>query len=138
MCIFTFHFFPFLSFFFPSLFYSPFSYPDAFFMLFPWYLLSFLLTSFLLLVVVIMFSLLLFDTGSPKAQAGWDLTMYPRITLNCWSSCWHYLNAGITGICHHAQSFILSSSHWPNKQSSGKEEKKLTVEQLYNLVYLMQ
>lgn len=123
MCVLTFHFLPFLSSLFPSLFYSPFSYPDALFMLFPWYLLSFLLTSFLLLVVVIMFSLL-FDTGSPKAQAGWDLTMYPRITLNCLlillltlPKCWDHRRVSPCPVFYSFLSIL------PNKQSSGKEEK---------------
>lgn len=62
-------------------------------------------------------------TRAPLAQAGQDLIMYLQMTLNCWPTCSHYLNARARAMCHHAQTFILPSPHWLNKLSSGKELK---------------
>lgn len=43
----------------------------------------------------------LFETGCPVAQANLKLIMWLRLTLNSWSPCFHFPNAGAADMCHH-------------------------------------
>ena len=49
----------------------------------------------------------LFETGSQVSQAGIKLAMYPRITLNSWSSWVYFSRDEITGVCHRTQHCLL-------------------------------
>lgn len=48
-------------------------------------------------------SVLCFKTRSyEEAQAGLELVMWPKMTLNSQSSCLYLPSPGITGVCHHS------------------------------------
>ena len=53
-----------------------------------------------------------FWDSASMAQGGLELGVYPRVTLNSWSSCFHLLSARITGVHHHAELLnnLISSS----------------------------
>lgn len=43
------------------------------------------------------------ETGPQTSPAGFDLTIYVRMTWNFWSFCLYLSRAGIIGLCHHIQ-----------------------------------
>lgn len=53
-----------------------------------------------------------FWDSASKAKGGLELRIYPRVTLNSWSSRLHLLSARITGVHHHAGllNHLISSS----------------------------
>lgn len=44
-------------------------------------------------------------TGSHIALASFELAIELSMTLNCCPSCLHLVNAEVTGMCHHTQSY---------------------------------
>jgi hypothetical protein len=83
---------------------------------------------------------LLCDTGSHVAQAGLLLAMYPRITLNSWSSCLHLSDLGITGLSHHVQFKNNSCQTWwymPLISTLGWQRQEDHCEFKASLVYIV-
>lgn len=44
-----------------------------------------------------------FNTKSPVAQAGFEILMQPKMTMDFWSSCLHLSSVKITLVCRHSQ-----------------------------------
>lgn len=60
--------------------------------------------------------------GSPAVQAGFELAVLQRTTLNLWSSCPHLSSAGVTGMqdqpCFHAVQLKLRALTMLGKHSA--------------------